>query len=177
MYVFFLWLRKKKMLREKTKRGYLILWSKKSCSRIFLHLIHWRGRSDCTKGWLSGRSWKGESRERGIILHPLEERQLHPNIPKDLGPFNSRAPPIARPHSACAKPTEPLVLPTLNGKAVYSVRNAGAADSRCLRHFDQRHKSWELRNHSEPQLGGGELLNQGNILCNTSLYFFLHLQA
>lgn len=125
-------------------------------------------------------SQKGEGKERQWVggYSPLEERQLGPNIPGELGPFSLQSSFHCQATLTCTKPIEPQVLPTVpKRKALDSARNAGAASSHCLGHFDHRHKSWELRNHSEPQLGAGELVNQGNILCNRILYFLLHLQA
>lgn len=87
-----------------------------------------------------------------------------PQYPRELGPFSLWSRFHCQATFACAKPIEPQVLPMVpKRKALDSARNAGAANTHCLQHFDHKHKSWELRNHSEPQLGGRELINQRNI--------------
>lgn len=184
MYVFFLWWKGKKNVKGENKESLFdpLKWETLLKDFFFFTCIWFIG-----KKWLHKRviEWtqleRGEQRKamEGGLLFSTHWRKGNcaPNIPKDLGPFWLQSPSHCQATITCAKPTEPQALPTSNGKALHSVRNEGAANSCCLRHFDQRHKSWELRNHSEPQLGGGELINQGNILCNMSLYFFLHHQA
>lgn len=128
--------------------------------------------------WMQVGKRRAKKHKDGRGLVSTGGMATEPQYPRELGPFSLWSPFHCQATFACAKPIEPQVFPTVpKRKALDSARNAGAANTHCLGHFDHRHKSWELRNHSEPQLGGGELINQRNISCNRSLGFFLHLQA
>lgn len=144
----------------------------------FLHWIHWREKERLSEQ--NGKKWTRKD-TGSLDLIQVEARQ---------------EPPVSQGHHPLTKPLETLLQLGHHAHLIGELWATGSSNSaeegsarlsqkclgsppgaHCLGHFDQRKKSWELRNGSERGLREGELINQRNTLCNMSLCFFPHLQA